>query len=402
MSWIQKVIDANEDSEAPESFFYWSSLATIAAVVGRNVWLDKFKYILYPNIYVVLTAKSGMRKGLPVALAKSMVEEVGNTKVVAGRNSIEGVLMVLSRAKTTEGGLVLGTASGFMVSGELSTFLLRNLQALDILTDLYDTHYHEKEWANTLKGSPIERLKMPCLTLLSASNAAHLSNVLEKKDIEGGFIARTFMIHSSKSTVINDLLDEPKLMVKAKDLAPYLMEISKVKGPFKIDNNAKLIYRKWYKSLREDIMSGEGVNDSTGTIERIHDHVLKVAMGLSLSEKLDLVILEKEMQESMDKCSIFVSGARKISMGVGGESDLGVLTKDVLIELIKSKDYQLTRMKLLQRVWNYGMDYIILDRIIETLMQANAIKTFREGKDVIYRMTDYAIEQYTESEKKLW
>ena len=65
--------------------------------------------------------------------------------------------------------------------------------ALTILTDLYDGHYNPT-WDNTLKNSPIETLKTPCLTLLSGANQEMFDMTVDKHHKGGGFIGRTLLI----------------------------------------------------------------------------------------------------------------------------------------------------------------------------------------------------------------
>src|SRR6266704_1581124 len=160
----------------------------------KNVYLDRYYYILYPNIYVFLVARSGLRKGNPVNLAKKLVQEVGVTRVISGRNSIQGVLKDLGKAHSTPNGTIVKDAAGFMISGELASFLIKDPEALTILTDLYDTHVNEPEWKNTTKTQGIDTLKNPCITLLGATNEEHFQDAVPTNAIGGGFIGRTSIV----------------------------------------------------------------------------------------------------------------------------------------------------------------------------------------------------------------
>ena len=93
-----------------------------------------------------------------------------------------------------------------MISDEFESFITEDPRALTYLTALHNTHEHEDSWKKRLKGSPLEELKSPCLTLLVASNEALFESMVKQKDIEGGFIARTFIVHESKRKLINDLM----------------------------------------------------------------------------------------------------------------------------------------------------------------------------------------------------
>src|ERR1700751_1296 len=123
-SWIQELLNETSESESPEQYLYWSGLCAIAATVNKKVYMDKWIYKLYPNIYVFLTGDSGLRKGMPVSLARSLVEKINCTRVLAGRGSIQGVVKELGKAYTLGDGGILKEAYGFICSGEFSSFLV--------------------------------------------------------------------------------------------------------------------------------------------------------------------------------------------------------------------------------------------------------------------------------------
>jgi len=385
--WIDQVLDATIESESPRRFFYWAALTAIAAVMRKNVYLDRFYYKLYPNIYVLFVARSGSRKGVPVSLARSLVANVNCTRVIAGRNSIQAIIAELSKAHTLESGEVLKHAHALVISGELAAFLIKDPDALTILTDLYDTHYHEPHWTNTLK-SGTERLHEPCLTLLAATNEAHFVEVIPAAAVEGGLIARTFIVLADKKGPPNPLTERPTRVPNVKELSKYLKEISKVKGEFAWSDEAKELYNKWYLDF-----DSQEHNDTTGTIERIGDQVLKVAMLLSLAESPELVLTAKNIEEALDVCLGCVTGVKQVTMG-SGKSPLAYQTKLILRELISRPDHCIDRQKVLQKFWG-ELDSFDLDRIVETLLGAGAINVQRHGTKVVYVLKESALEQYT-------
>lgn len=388
MRWIDQLLEATTENEAPPCFFYWAALAAIAAVVRKNVYLERFYYKLYPNIYVLFIARSGMRKGIPVALVKSLVSRVGCTRVVTGRNSIQAIITELSKAYTLESGEVIKPAHALIISGELASFLIKDPDALTILTELHDTHYHEPHWTNTLKTSGVEKLHEPCLTLLAATNETHFSEVVPAAAVEGGFIARTFLILAEKKGTPNPLTERPRQVPNIPELSKYLRELSSVKGEFRWSSEAKTIYDKWYFAYEEQEHS-----DTTGTAERIGDQVLKVGMLLSLSDSPELVLEGKHIKEALNKCLECVTGVKQVTMG-SGKSPLAYQTKLVLRELINRPDHQIERRKVLQKYWG-ELDSFDLDRIAETLLGAGAISVQRHGSKILYTLKDSALEEYT-------
>lgn len=388
MSWVKSVISATDESESPERFYYWGALAALSAVARKSVWLDRYYYKLYPNIYVVFVAQSGLRKGSPVTLARSLVEEVQCTRIVMGRNSMPQVLKDLSKAYSTEQGKTIKEAHGFVVSGELAAFFVKDPDALTVFTDLYDTHAYEKVWINSLKGTGIDKLHSPCLTLLGATNEDHFSEAIPPNAVGGGFVARTFLIFEDKKRGVNPLLEAPKHLVSVKDLAEYLHEAAKIQGQFRFSSPAELLYDRWYRAF-----SKEDHSDPTGSMERIHDGVLKVGMLLSLADSFDLIIHRKHLEESLEECLKCMGGMKQIVMGQG-KSSLAYATKLILQELIRRPDHRIDRQKLLQKFWGQ-FDAFDLDRIMETLDSAGAVKVQQVGKVRTYIMPQSIVDQYT-------
>ena len=183
-SWLDDVIQQHLEMESPALFWIWSGLCAISAVVKDNVWLNRANaYNLYPNIYVILHADSGLKKGPPIAFAKELVRLVNNTKIISGRSSIQGILKKLGTSQTQPGGHVETKSTGFICSSELSASIVEDSAALDILTDLYDRNYNQDEWEYLLKMDGFN-LKNPTISLLGGINAAHSERFLGKKDIQ--------------------------------------------------------------------------------------------------------------------------------------------------------------------------------------------------------------------------
>ncbi len=399
MTWIEHLLRVTKESESPRRYYYWAGLSAIAGVVKNNVFLDKFYYKLYPNIYVLLVGRSGIRKGPPVALAKRLVSEVGNTRVISGRASIQAIISELRTARTLDnGGPPLTDAVGFLTSSEFASFIIQDQQALTILTDLYDGDYNP-EWVNLTKGSGSEKLKNPCLTMIGASNEIHFRDAVPDNALGGGFVARTFIIHADKKSTINPLTSAPKETISIPKLAEYLHVVSKLRGQFSFSDKGKEVYDEWYSQFSDGDYA-----DTTGTIDRLHDHVLKASMLISLSRKCNLVLEEEDIREAIAACQDFVPGARRVSMG-GGKSAAAPGTAVFLRELLARKEFQygMSRIKMLQKHWSY-FDSFELDRIVESLEQQKAI-TLKlvdngAGRELYYYLTEQVVKNYSKMGKE--
>jgi len=391
LSWVQDLLDATDKAESPKQYIYWSALTAISAVMRKNVWINKGGlYKLYPNIYVFLIGRSGLRKGFPVSIAKNLVEQADVIRVISGRVSIQGVIKELSVAKTSETGKIHTYAQAFLASGEYASFIIDDPAAVYCLTDLYDTNAHENGWVNTLAMEQ-RRLINPYLVVLGASNETNLSETLPKSANGGGFVARTFFVQADSLSKVNDLM-EPAEMLDLSPFSKYLVEISKLAGEILITEKAKKLYSPWYLALQDELRSKE---DPTGTLQRIHDQVLKVAMLISLAESTNLIVEEKHMEESMEVCQECVPGMRKVMLK-GGTNALSQQISDVIRLLLKHEE--ISRKLLLRKGWPH-FDAFDLDRITETLTQAGIVKVHKSKEGLMYKLEKEAAAEFLGGEK---
>lgn len=390
MSWIDSVLSETSEAEAPENYIYWAALTAIAATVRNRVWINKGGlYKLYPNIYVFLIGKSGLRKGFPVSLARNLVEGLEVTRVISGRMTIQGLVKDLATAYTLPTGGIIKDACCFLASGEYASFIVEDPAAIYIMTDLHDTHAHEKGWINRLASDASRVLEKPCMTVLGASNEINLAETLPKVAHGGGLVARTFIVHAERKRKINPLLEEGK-PIDFNSLRGHLSDIARCEGPFKVTRKAIDYYTEWYVN-KEKVAELNKVEDPTGTLERIHDQILKLSMLLSLAESTNMIVDRCHIELAVLKATECVPSMQRLMMSTGKTTEIGAQTKIVLRRLLAAPEHKMTRKKLLQN--GYGeYDAYDLDRIAETLIQADWIKITKRNGEAIYTMQDFAVE----------
>jgi hypothetical protein len=398
-SWIELVQEATEGAETPKSFIYWAAIASIAALSGNNVYLNRrnedgrIVYKLSTNLYVIFIAESGLGKGFPIWLSKEIVKKVDCTRVISGRNSIQSIIQEMARTKTREnGGSPLMDSRAYLSSGELHNLIINDPAALTILTEWYDTHFMG-DWPNTLKGSGVEELKQVNVTLLGGSSPEHFDETIPEVNIKGGFIGRTLMVVENKRSKTNPLtmIDEPKEEELFSCVTPEIVsrakEISQLKGRFKWTLEAKTRFDPWYIEWRSRSFS-----DKTGISNRIPDHVLKVAMCLSLSRRNTLTLEREDIEESIIECLSLTTNTRRMTEGKGAQP-LAPGTRIVLNLLIKAEGNESTRAEILNR--GYGeFDSDDLDRIEKTLKERGIIDIINNRGKISYILSKEAAEQY--------
>lgn len=402
-TWLNDLVTTYAEMETPTSFMKWAGLVSISAILKDNVWLSRADYYnLYPNIYCILYADSGMKKGPATNLAKKLVREVNNTKIISGRSSIQGIMKKLqSTTQSVPGGnIASGKSHGFIVSSELTSSLVSDPAALDLLTDLYDRNYNADDWDSLLKMEEF-KLKDPTITLFGGINPAHAENFFAKKDISGGFIARSFIIHEKEETKINALVRRPEIKPDVKKLALYLKELQKLRGPFKelADENNKptivgAFYEEWYTDFKNQLRTLK-IKDITGTLNRYGDSVLKVAILLSLSKNPVLEIDLESMMEAIVLCEKFIGGVRVATeTGKARDDSTNAMRKTILLqELLEREGHSISRLQLLKKYYIQGTTNE-WDQCANDFLESGTITIIPMGNQHIYQMTDIAIEQW--------
>jgi DNA-binding MarR family transcriptional regulator len=389
--------------ETPKAFLKWSLLSAVSAVVSPNLILNKQgAYDLYPNIFVMLLSDSGIGKGFGVWLAKSLVAEVDSTRVFSGRNSIQKIVTDLSIAYSRKGKEMIKDGRAFLASGEFVNFLLKDDQAISILTEWYDTHW-VKDWPNSLKSSGTERIKDVNITMLGGSTPDYLRQAVPSASIKGGFFARLMFIWAGEKGRVDALIEDAEegrrvSPEKIKELSKYLKELAKLKGEFKPSNKAREMYRPWYYDVQNRIKSRQLV-DNTGYVNRLHDHVLKVAMILALIEDTELIIRSHHVEEAIEMCQDLMITAKKATLGIG-LSSFAPKNEAFLRTLFTANGNEISRRILLQRNHN-EFDSGDLDRMALTFEDAGLVKTKREGREVYYMLTTAGRKEFLELQRRI-
>jgi hypothetical protein len=327
--------------------------------------------------------ESGLGKGYPVNLAKRLLQEANITRVIAGRSSIQAIIKEGATTRSEKGKPIITDSRMAIVNGELSTAIIQDPDSLTILTDLYDRSYNPN-WTNLLKGDGAEKLKEPYVTCLFGSSPAHFYDSIPQPNIEGGYIGRNLVIYEEKRSKDVDLLDSELESVDedrftnyiVPKYVPHLVKIAANKARLIPDEKARGAFNTWRKHWRGNQAQ---YNDKTGFVNRVPDHVLKVAMCLSLSRyNSGGVIIESDIVEGIQKITSLIYASEKAASGGSGLDPLAAQTKRVVDFLISAEDNQLLRKEMLIR--GYGdYDTIALDKIVDTLMEMGWVKREKVG-----------------------
>ena len=116
-----------QNMESPDSYIFWSGIATLSAVVRRKVWVRWGEGRIFPNFYIIFVSKAGTaRKGPPIKAAEHFAKTILDVNIL-DRTTTERFPHDLSyrmQSSPTGGTQKVSTdAQGFVCAEELVTFL---------------------------------------------------------------------------------------------------------------------------------------------------------------------------------------------------------------------------------------------------------------------------------------
>lgn len=382
MSFIDEFIDFTRHEESPENFWRWAAYATIAALLRDSVYYDHGLRKTYPNIYVVFLAQSANdRKSGPFNIVYSLLQHqaIANTKLIRGRASVQAILDELSSdVGSKNGGLPMKGGSCLLAAEELASFFVNDPQLIAMLTDMYD---FRELWEYKLRSTGSMKIKNLCVTLLAASNEQLLKEVYTDAAIYGGLLGRTFMVRPDAKRPPNAQVDVDPNMYKPDQLIKTLKEIkTQMRGPIKMDIDAKNFYVKWYDNLYN---SYKKYNDRTGMIQRIHTGVIKLAIILAAAD-CKMEIAKSHVEEAIVQATALKTNydGFVLKSGKSAQAQSGAL----LLEMIKDRGGQVARKEFLMFHWN-DVSAEELDKVIITFENAGLVTTIVAGNEISYSWT---------------
>lgn len=384
MGFLEDYAKYTSTYEAPGSFWLWSSFTTLGALMRSNVYIKYGVNTLYPNIYTLLLAESAMyRKGAPITLAEKIIFEVGNTKLIAGRGSIQAIIEDLGKNQSSDNGVIVSGGGAIFLAPELAAALVQDRSAIDILTDIYD---FKAEYTTRLKGSGNLKAKNIVFSMLSASNIDMLDEMFTSAATYGGLLGRTFVVKPDETRPANDLLDYNDTNEAYRELIVEAKWLIALKGEMKFSNEAKAAFSEWYKKFRHASFRKK---DKTGVLGRLHTGVIKLSMLLSINDRT-LVIQETHILRSIEYCTSLIPNYKEFLGKNSNIPELKIAT--LIINALAEHNGRVAKRDLIAAHWEDITIQALEDAVIK-LQEAGFIKTINANSIIIYELTGFGREQ---------
>ena len=299
-SWLAELLRFTSGQETPDTFYIFSGLALISAVLNRDVKMDKAYFDLYPNMYIILIAgTSKCHKSQSIGITTSFLDEVRNPpRKFAQKITNERLIQFLSEnieVTDMQQGMVEAKASGLIAADELSSFLGKNAMDTGIITTLTDLYGAQKHWEYQTKGSGTDVLNNVYITFLGASTAKWLRSAIPQEAVGGGFISRCLFVYQEEPKRLIPFPEDeiPDNFEEIKErLVHDLNHIAEMKGVFELTKEAKAWYKDWYVKNAKWLSQ----THNEDFFSRWDTFMFKIGMVVSAARNDELIVTVNDLQ----------------------------------------------------------------------------------------------------------
>lgn len=393
MNFIEQVIKHTTKNESPTSFWKWSAIATIGAVLRDKTYLQTRYGPIYPNLYALLIAKTGERKDPPIRLCEEFVRRLNNTRVISGRATAEAIMDKLQTSVTnprTGKRDVVNGSSGILVAGELSSSLVATDSLIKVLTDLYD--FKPNPFEDIRRSREMVILEKIVFSLFGGTNITMSKDIITKVAITGGLLGRTLIITPDewRPGDVGVKFDFEKHKKELDECTIYLKRIvACCEGEWKMEENAYAFFEEWYLPFRERTRE---LDDPIGIRARMHTAIHKVAMIYAANDLSFPCIRRIHYEEAARDCLELLPNYRSFHMS-NGRSQLTEQLAIVIQELVDAKEHRISRKRLLMDHLA-DLDLEDLDKIIQKLTHIGFVDEFHQRNETYYQFTEMGKRQF--------
>lgn len=279
-TYLSRYLAACDGMETAIAYDFMGGLWVLSSVVGRNIVIPRPASHVWLNLFVILSAESGItRKSTAVRFATKMLHATCNKSVNIIQDKLSPGALQHRMAQSSRRIKRAHVALSF---SELAAALGRGAGISGmpaLLTDMYDCpDLHE---GGGTKGE-IYNIRNVYLTFLSASTPSWLRRAVNPDIIEGGFTSRCMFVRSEKPKRLiawgcNMTQSERRVLTEQVETDLMQARRSTVLH-LDLTESAHGIFSKWYLARRSH---SDPFRASFASREA--DHVLKIAGLLAIS-----------------------------------------------------------------------------------------------------------------------
>ncbi len=349
-NWLKAYVQHTRYSESPDSFHFWTGVATVAGALRRRVWIDQRLFQWTPNFYIVLVGPPGVAaKSTSVRAGLSLLERVPGIHFGPQSVTWQALMEALGNAQEVVEmpNEDAGTAMSCLTVGvsELGTFLRPdNKEMVDFLVAMWDGQRETVRRQTKTQGETI--VYNPWLNVIGCTTPAWLKDNFPDVLVGGGLTSRMVFVFADKKRQLvaypADLITASDYQQEEDQLVSDLQAISELRGEYTLSKAAKTFGVAWYKKLwtqpRPEHLAGDRF---AGYIARKQTLLHKLAMVVSAAKRDGLSIEDEDLQEADRLMTLTEHDLRAVFQSIGVTSAAKINSEVLsLIRTQKSMPYR--------------------------------------------------------------
>lgn len=378
---INAFCDYTKSTEIPTIFSLWTAISTVSAALGRDCFVDRGFFVVFPNLYVVLVAGSAAcKKSSAIMLAYKLIEKIKpRVHILSQKMTPEALIGSLSGMTAKDSTLILDEAVGILIVDELSTLIDRNAfksGMISLLTKLFDC----SDFPYETRGRGIELIKNPCLSILGGSTLHWIKASVPPESVGGGFTSRILFVFKDSNEKIEawPIVSEENKR-RHDDIVHDINEVAKMRGSFGLTDEALSMFKDEYAEFRHKSPLIRNANLS-GYAGRRDTLLLKICMAVSASVDDRRVIDVGDMTQAIRALRMIELDMPQVLQAISSEF-VGDVCEQTLKLIMQSGG--ISRPQLVKAM-RQRLTVRQLDVIIETLTEEGVVKAVMEGNKVRY------------------
>jgi hypothetical protein len=313
--WLAAFMDYTAQLESPACYLRWAGLSTVAGAAQRKIYAESTAYLAYPNLYITLVGPPGAKKSTAIRMGKRLLRQVPGINFTSDAPSVAGIMLEFKDIASKEH----QSLNAFI--GELSTIYENAADTMTgFLTAIYDG---DDEYIKRTRIGGVEAISKPWFNLIAGTTPTWLGDNLSRSAVEGGLVARTLYVYSDEIILQSPFPEYSEaLRVLEKDLVHDLAHISNLYGCFTFEGGKGGAAYKWYSEwyLDRTRLPRVADNRTAGYFVRKPQHLLKVAMLVSLCYKDELLFTVADFEVGLALLESLEPGMIRAFSAVGGNT----------------------------------------------------------------------------------
>ena len=330
--WIESFMFLTRNSEAADLFRRWSAISAVASALQRKCYLSWGPMTFYPNMYIVLVAPPGNRKGTAMEPVQEFLESL-SINLAAEAITREALIRELKTSTDTSvdpstGAMELHSSLS-VHSREFTVFI--GYQNHAMMSDLSDWFDCRKRWTYRTKNSGTDEIIGIWVNIEGATTPELLKASMPIDLIGSGLASRTIFVYESTCKISptpwytkEDVELHEKLMVDLK-------RIESMQGQFTVTEDFIEFWVKWYTEYRMGKLPFQDLKFS-GYFQRRPTHAIKLAMILNASRTSSKVVDSRDFKAGVALLEQTEVNMARTFSGVGEGSHAALLAK-VMVEV---------------------------------------------------------------------